>query len=90
MVKRIFTFLSMGLFALGMAGCSSSGHAGSASVQTGPAEKLPEQIAEKSLLYHKKIQMSLRPSKVLPVKFQIRICLSVCMNNFIFKLSIAF
>ena len=26
-----------------MAGCSSSGHAGSASVQTGPAEKLPEQ-----------------------------------------------
>ncbi len=33
----------MGLFALGMAGCSSSGHAGSASVQTGPAEELPEQ-----------------------------------------------
>ena len=26
-----------------MAGCSSSGHAGSASVQTGPAEELPEQ-----------------------------------------------
>lgn len=33
----------MGLFTLGMAGCSSSGHAGSVSVQTGPAEKLPEQ-----------------------------------------------
>lgn len=43
MVKKILIFFSMGLFTLGMAGCSSSGHAGSASVQTGPAEELPEQ-----------------------------------------------
>lgn len=43
MVKKILIFFSMGLFALGMAGCSSSGHAGSVSVQTGPAEELPEQ-----------------------------------------------
>ncbi len=43
MVKKILMFLSIGLFTLGMAGCSSSGHAGSAPAQTGPAEKLPEQ-----------------------------------------------
>lgn len=43
MVKKILLFFSMGLFALGMAGCSLSGHAGSSSAHTGPAEKLPEQ-----------------------------------------------
>lgn len=43
MVKKILMFLTMVLFTFGMAGCSSSGHAGSASLQTGPAEKLPEQ-----------------------------------------------
>lgn len=43
MAKKILMFLTMVLFTFGMAGCSSSGHAGSASAQTGPAEKLPEQ-----------------------------------------------
>lgn len=43
MVKKILMFLSVGLFTLGMAGCSSSGHADSAPAQTGPVEKLPEQ-----------------------------------------------
>lgn len=43
MVKKILIFLAMGLFAFGMAGCSSSSHADSASMQNGPAEELPEQ-----------------------------------------------
>lgn len=47
MVKKILIFLTIVLFTFGMAGCSSSGHASSASMQTGPAEKLPEQIEQK-------------------------------------------
>ncbi len=43
MVKKILIFLAMGLFTFGMAGCSSSSHADSASMQNGPAEELPEQ-----------------------------------------------
>lgn len=43
MAKRILMTLAMGIFTLGMVGCASSDHAGSAPAQTGPAEKLPEQ-----------------------------------------------
>lgn len=45
MVKKILIVLTMGLFTYGMAGCSSSGHADSASAQNGPAKELPEQEA---------------------------------------------
>ena len=41
MVKKILIFFQWDYSHLAWQGCSSSGHAGSVSVQTGPAEELP-------------------------------------------------
>lgn len=43
MIKKFLSLFTIGIFTLGMAGCTSSGHAGSAPAETGSAEKLPEQ-----------------------------------------------
>lgn len=46
MVKRILMFLAMGIVATGMAGCSASGHADTASAQAGSSQDFQSKLSE--------------------------------------------